>query len=267
MSVAEVYLEVMRKWLIPFSFIFIPFICFSQPHVNAHAHNDYEHKRPLFAALENGFVSIEADVHLVDGKLLVAHNNTNSSSGTLEELYLKPLDSIARLNDGRIYRGKDIIVLLMIDVKTNAKETFDALNGLLSKYKESINRRDHKGAFQVFISGNRAIDMIRNDPYHLAAIDGRPEDLDKGYSAEEMPVISENYKKIINWNGTGRPSKSDWNKLTELASKVHIENKKLRLWAIPDNENAWNVLLNAGVDLINTDRLKELDSFLKTKKL
>ena len=257
----------MRKWLVPVPFIFIPLLCVSQPHVNAHAHNDYEHSRPLFAALENGFISIEADVHLVNGKLLVAHDNPNSSTGTLEDLYMKPLDSLARLNGGKIYPRKDIIVMLMVDVKTDSKETFNALVDLLSKYRESIHRRDHKGAFLVFISGNRAIDLIRYDPHHLASIDGRPEDLDKGFNTEEMPVISENYKKVINWNGAGTPSKRDWNKLTELASRVHAENKKLRLWAIPDNENAWNVLLDAGVDLINTDRLKELNSFLTAKKL
>jgi glycerophosphoryl diester phosphodiesterase len=257
----------MCKWLVLISFIFIPFLCVSQPHVNAHAHNDYEQARPLFAALENGFVSIEADVHLVNGKVLVAHDNPNSSSPTLEGLYMKPLDSIAKLNGGRIYPQNDVIVLLMIDIKTDSKETFSALHDLLSKYEGSIDTRDHKGAFQVFISGNRAIDLIRNDTHHLASIDGRPEDLNKGFSKEEMPVISENYKKIINWNGTGSPSKRDWNKLTELALQVHAENKKLRLWAIPDNENAWNVLLDAGVDLINTDRLKELNSFLTTKKL
>src|SRR5438552_11057245 len=27
----------------------------------AHAHNDYDHQRPLFEALENGFKSVEAD--------------------------------------------------------------------------------------------------------------------------------------------------------------------------------------------------------------
>jgi hypothetical protein len=43
------------------------------PLANAHAHNDYEHKRPLFDALDNGFTSVEADVFLVDGKLLVGH--------------------------------------------------------------------------------------------------------------------------------------------------------------------------------------------------
>ena len=40
----------------------------------AHAHNDYEHTRPLLDALDCGFGSIEADVHLVDGRLLVAHD-------------------------------------------------------------------------------------------------------------------------------------------------------------------------------------------------
>jgi hypothetical protein len=44
------------------------------PLVNAHAHNDYEHDRPLFDALDHGFCSVEADIHLVDGQLLVAHN-------------------------------------------------------------------------------------------------------------------------------------------------------------------------------------------------
>ena len=41
---------------------------------NAHAHNDYEHTHPLADALEQGFCSIEADIHLVNGKLLVAHD-------------------------------------------------------------------------------------------------------------------------------------------------------------------------------------------------
>ena len=44
------------------------------PLPNAHAHNDYEHDRPLLDALDHGFTSIEADVFLVEGQLLVAHN-------------------------------------------------------------------------------------------------------------------------------------------------------------------------------------------------
>ena len=40
----------------------------------AHAHNDYEHVRPLHDALDHGFTSVEADIFLVDGDLLVAHD-------------------------------------------------------------------------------------------------------------------------------------------------------------------------------------------------
>src|SRR4051812_2888640 len=43
------------------------------PLQRAHAHNDYEHRRPLFDALARGFSSVEADVWLSRGKLLVAH--------------------------------------------------------------------------------------------------------------------------------------------------------------------------------------------------
>ena len=43
------------------------------PLQRAHSHNDYEQKRPLFEALARGICSVEADIWLVNGKLLVAH--------------------------------------------------------------------------------------------------------------------------------------------------------------------------------------------------
>ena len=56
------------------------------PLPQAHAHNDYEHERPLLDALEQGFTSIEADVWLVDGELRVAHDSWEvADAPTLEE--------------------------------------------------------------------------------------------------------------------------------------------------------------------------------------
>jgi hypothetical protein len=45
-----------------------------KPLSEAHSHNDYLHRRPLLDALEQGFCGVEADVFLVDGDLLVAHD-------------------------------------------------------------------------------------------------------------------------------------------------------------------------------------------------
>src|SRR5262245_36960462 len=62
------------------------------PLVHAHAHNDYEHPRPLLDALDHGFCSVEADIWLVDGKLLVAHDRDKvKPDGTFQALYLDPL--------------------------------------------------------------------------------------------------------------------------------------------------------------------------------
>ena len=62
------------------------------PLARAHAHNDYEHERPLLDALSHGFTSVEADIYLVGGELLVAHDPEDVVPGrTLQNLYLDPL--------------------------------------------------------------------------------------------------------------------------------------------------------------------------------
>ena len=72
------------------------------PLIHAHAHNDYEHDRPLLDALEHGFTSIEADVFLVEEQLLVAHNLIDvSRERTLEKLYLQPLQQLASARTAR----------------------------------------------------------------------------------------------------------------------------------------------------------------------
>ena len=51
-----------------------------RPLLRAHAHNDYLHSRPLADALAHGFWSIEADVWLTNGALLVAHDLDKTSA-------------------------------------------------------------------------------------------------------------------------------------------------------------------------------------------
>ena len=69
----------------------------------AHAHNDYEHQRPLNDALDRGFTSVDAAVHLVDGQLLVAHDEDDlRADRTLQTLYLDPLRERMQQNGGRV---------------------------------------------------------------------------------------------------------------------------------------------------------------------
>lgn len=222
-----------------------------------HAHNDYEHTRPLFDAITNGFRSVEADVHLFDDRLLVGHNRVNQRSPSLESLYLKPLDSLIKVpgfcRSGDPFR-------LMIDIKTSGKETLELIYASL---------KDHPGLgsgpcrITLVVSGNVPKAEMLAAPYRGIGIDGRPDDLGKEISAERMPWVSDRFSNWGTTDGAGAVSGSSLEKISTLARKVHAEGKLFRLWAIPDTPKAWKQLRAAGVDLLNTDRLAEMRTFLE----
>ena len=236
--------------------------------IQGHAHNDYENENPLFDAIENGFISVEADVHLIDDNLYVSHDNPKEldSALTLESLYLAPLKEHILKNNGFVYPNNSANIYLMIDFKSSAKESYARLKNILANYVSIISviekGIEKKGPVKIFVSGNRPIDDILIDDPQFVGIDGRPNDLDKNISHLIMPVISDKYSNFLSWDGYGKISESEKANLNKLAQKTHEQNKKLRLWGSPDNINVWKLLLENGVDLINTDRLKEFKEFI-----
>src|SRR2546426_8184366 len=103
------------------------------PLIHAHAHNDYLHKRPLLEALERGFCSVEADIYLAEGKLLVAHDRQMTRpERTLQALYLDPLRERVKKNGGRVFsHGPEFS--LLIDLKSDWQNTYPALRDALKQ--------------------------------------------------------------------------------------------------------------------------------------
>lgn len=231
------------------------------PHKEAHAHNDYEHTHPLKDALAFGFMSVEADVHLLSGVLRIGHDRVSGTSPELEKLYLKPVDSILRVHGGSIYSTYVRPFYLLVDIKTDAAGTFQVLHALVTKYPTLLCMSD-SCPVKIVISGNRPMDLLQSAGYQGLGIDGRPSDLGRLYSRQFMPIVSDNYNNWASWDGKTVAVQGDMTRIRELADRVHAEGKILRLWAIPDNELAWKTLLEVGVDLINTDRLEELHTYL-----
>jgi len=237
------------------------------PLTRAHAHNDYEHARPLLDALDHGFCSVEADIHWVDGELLVAHDLNQTRPGrTLEALYLEPLRQRARAHGGSIY-ARPAPFTLLIDFKSDADRTYAALKPLLAAYGELLTefRPDstRPNAVTVILSGNRPRDLLEAEPVRYAAIDGRLGDLNTSASVHLIPVISDNWNSHFRWRGTGPLLQEDREKLTRLVRQTHQQGRRLRFWAIPDTPIAWAEMHRAGVDFINTDDLPGLSNFLK----
>src|ERR1035441_3426577 len=137
------------------------------PLIHAHAHNDYEHKRPLLDALDRGFCSVEADVHLVDGRLLVAHNRSQvKSERTLQALYLDPLRERVKNNGGHVYPAGPEFTLL-VELKSDWRASYPVLREILKQYAGMLTTyRDgakQTNAIRVIITGNRSKDMFAGE--------------------------------------------------------------------------------------------------------
>ena len=157
----------------------------------------------------------------------------------------------------------------MIDFKGGSVEMYNRLMELLQEYRSTLTVMEDgelkQGAVTVFLSGSRPAEAVIKSEPKLAFLDGRPSDLGKQIDSRIMPVISDNYKNHLKWNGRGEMPALQREKLKGLASKIHTEGKKLRLWASPDNSNAWFTFQELRIDLINTDSPKKFAKFMNSK--
>ena len=248
------------------------------PRPRAHAHNDYYHKRPLLDALSHGFCSVEADVYLVDGKLLVAHSRFElKPEKTLEKLYLDPLlkrvrgNTYAGLGGGRVFPGyKPPPFTLLVDFKTNGSEIYKRLQQVLPRYKEMLTHVEdgqfYQGAVTIVISGDRPREQIARSTTRYVGIDGRLGDLGSTEPAHLLPLISDRWTTHFRWRGNGPMPAEEKLKLKKIVDQAHASGRRVRFWATPENPAIWKELYDAGVDLINTDKLAELEKFLSGQK-
>jgi len=242
-----------------------------KPLTNVHAHNDYVHTRPLFDALDHGFCSVEADIHLVDGQLLVAHTRAEVKPGkTLQSLYLDPLRERVRKNGGRVYRNGPEVTLL-IDIKSSWQNTYPVLREVLKQYADILTTfesgKKRTNAVIAIIIGDRSRDMFAGESIRYAAFDGDLTDLDSDAPADLIPWISSNWSSTFKWRAKGPMPDAELTKLKQIVAKAHQHGRRVRFWGAPDNPVFWQEMLAEGVDLINTDDLEGAQKFLTASRL
>jgi len=125
------------------------------------------------------------------------------------------------------------------------------------------NRIEKKKPIKILLSGNRPVNSLASDQKRSMFLDGRIHDLEKNYSPNLMPIISENYSKIFGYTFFSKiPTEKKMDHFRKIANEIHAQNKLFRLWNIPENEPVWTLLLKNELDIISTDRIEKLSSFL-----
>ena len=221
---------------------------------NAHSHNDYEQNKPFTLAYNESFGSIEADIHLKDGVLYVGHNAADlKPNRTLALLYLSPL--AAMNNASRKLQ-------LLIDIKTEAISTLDALVLLLKKYPAITNNPN----IRVVISGNAPKPAAFASYPSFIWFDGRIKDNYTPAQLAKIALMSASFQDFLTKKAWPL-HQQDLDSLQAGVNKAHALQKPVRFWASPDFPAAWEQLIYLNVDFINTDKITALSDYLITRDI
>lgn len=237
------------------------------PLPNGHAHNDYVHKQPLYDALANGFTSIEIDVYLHQGQLKVAHMPFGlKNKKTIQEMYLDPIAKLIDANGNWVYRGSQTSVILMIDFKTEGVATYQKLKQILQGYSSILTVYSgdsviRKGAIQILISGGSPVAELVKEDTAFVTVDADIKNMENKTVSKFCTRFSSPWQNYFTWLGVGAMAKKQQKKLYALVAEVHARGKQIRFYHIPDKEKVWRTLLHAGVDWINTNKLKQYRQF------
>ena len=229
---------------------------------NAHSHNDYTQSAPFFSAYYAQFGSIEVDIFFEKDAILVAHTDQDlSQSHTLEEMYLKPLQTFIQTNHGSVYADTSRKLQLYLDVKTDAPSTLTKLLEILQKYPTLTNCNSLK-----FVISGRKPDPETYTYYpKYIWFDGL---LSEKYSKTAMSrivMLTDNFLNYTKWKGDGPAPANDWAAIKKVVDRAHALGKTVRFWNTPDFMDVWELLTKLGVDYINSDSIKSLAAFLKTR--
>jgi hypothetical protein len=113
-----------------------------------HSHNDYSRPDPFYHAFKAGVGTIEADVYLRNGKLMVAHDSADiRPERTLKTLYLDPLK--------KELTSHARPVILMIDMKEAYGPLLAQVLNELEPLKPFIKADNNQAPLSIVITGNR----------------------------------------------------------------------------------------------------------------
>lgn len=190
------------------------------------SHNDYERPRPLLDALDAGACAVEADIHLQDDELRVAHRFYQTRPGrTLESLYLSPLKTATLPSHCRPF-------LLVLDFKGRPKATLEAVERALSAAALS-------GPIRVLVSGSLPKRLAAERAGSLYLVDGRMSDV--GRDPKRFPLVSAKLPRL-------------WPVLAPgMIARAHAAGHKIRFWASRDEPWVWRELAKLGVDYVCSD--------------
>ena len=234
-----------------------PLALFAQRPVILHSHNDYERTAPFWEAYSQHCSSIEADVFWQNDQLLVGHEVAHlTPERNFRAMYVDPIVSMFRQNGGKMWKGSDDTLILMVELKSPTEPTLSEVVKLLGEYPD-VFCSDH--GVKVVITGNTPGYKDFASYPHWVFFDGDLDaDLVIRYTPDELTrvgMFSTNFRKFAQkWNGKGRMIDPELDAVNAAIAAAHAAGKPIRFWNAPEGTTTYFTFWKLGVDIINTDK-------------
>ena len=248
---------------------------------------------PLYNALEVGCTSVEADVWLQGGDLLVGHSKDSlKPSRTLQSLYINPLLSILghqnpALNltgshtnksaplSGIYASSPSTSLTLLVDLKTSSANTLPVLTQQLSPLRSQglVIHFDGYGVtegpitvvgtghadFRALVSNTTYRDIFFDAPLDQLWGEDTPGDA-TAYTADNSYYASASFAASIRGTWLGGLAPRQMYKIRGQIKGAHERGLKVRYWDTPGwprglRNHVWDVLWKEGADVLNVDDL------------
>lgn len=232
------------------------------PEIWLHAHNDYEKDVPLFKALKYEFRSLEVDVFLHEGRLVVSHIpfQLDVKPG-LEELYIHPMARLQSENFWQNYPAQPL--RLMIDMKEATQAGVDSLRALIQRYPRLFTGL--QAPVRVFLSGGASRHFFRpSDTLYWGMDDPLPDLWHNRVQPDAFTMQAsmswQAFRRRYLWSQDRNLHDSLARSMTSWFRQRSIP---VRLYAAGNRPRQWKRLSDWGFTVINVDRYKRAQRWLR----
>ena len=231
----------------------LPLTLAAQQPVILHSHNDYNRTAPFWEAYSQHCQSIEADVFLHNGELLVGHEVEDlKPENSFLRLYVDPIVRTFRANGGKMWAGSQDRLMLLVELKSATEPTLTEVIEQLEEFPDVFCSPE---GVKVAITGNTpSKDHFRDYP-EWVGFDGDIRETYTWAQLERVALVSNSFRMFAKkWNGKGRMIDPELNAVKDAIAKVHSWGKPIRFWEAPEGTTAYFTFWKLGVDIINTDK-------------
>jgi hypothetical protein len=227
------------------------------------AGNDHDRKHPLEDALTYGFAGVSAEVSLKKNGTVVCGSNL------LKEIYLKPLFNLTEEGKKEVYSGRVDEFLIILTVTSDMDETIKAIETELKAYETMLTKFENgfptKGKVRIILAGKPGNAIESAITPTLVCFEEVFDKTKKTPDGDFITSAGLYYKKVYDWKGSGNMPNMQYHSLNSMIKVAQKSGRLVRLFAIPEENNAFDIFLSAGADYLEVNDLEKFASYWRNK--